>query len=129
MNLSWYLLTVQPATELQTEVMMESILDSLAAEKLYQSGGSNLLDLEELSDGDFLTNVVSYSVITHIKRVAGPKCTTCVTRNTPQKCEQSSILYMFSYAIFRTLLNKLSYCKVVGKRLTISKSGEDMTTV
>ncbi|KAL3045590.1 hypothetical protein OYC64_013788 [Pagothenia borchgrevinki] len=37
--------------------MMESILDSLAAEKLYQSGGSNLLDLEELSDGDFLTNV------------------------------------------------------------------------
>lgn len=39
--------------------MMESILDSLAAEKLYPSGGSNLLDLEELSDGDFLTNVVS----------------------------------------------------------------------
>ncbi|KAK5891178.1 hypothetical protein CgunFtcFv8_018458 [Champsocephalus gunnari] len=37
--------------------MMESILDSLAAEKLYPSGGSNLLDLEELSDGDFLTNV------------------------------------------------------------------------
>lgn len=39
--------------------MMESILDSLAAEKLYPSGGTNLLDLEELSDGDFLTNVVS----------------------------------------------------------------------
>ncbi|KAL7370117.1 hypothetical protein ABVT39_019512 [Epinephelus coioides] len=37
--------------------MMESILDSLAAEKLYPSGGTNLLDLEELSDGDFLTNV------------------------------------------------------------------------
>ncbi|KAF3706250.1 Cyclic AMP-responsive element-binding protein 3-like protein 1 [Channa argus] len=37
---------------------MESILDSLTAEKLYPSGGSNLLDLEELSDGDFLTNVV-----------------------------------------------------------------------
>lgn len=38
---------------------MESILDSLTAEKLYPSGGTNLLDLEELSDGDFLTNVVS----------------------------------------------------------------------
>ena len=38
--------------------MMESILDSLTAEKLYQPG-TNLLDLEELSDGDFLTNVVS----------------------------------------------------------------------
>ncbi|XP_047211329.1 cyclic AMP-responsive element-binding protein 3-like protein 1 isoform X1 [Girardinichthys multiradiatus] len=37
--------------------MMESILDSLTAEKLYSSGGTNLLDLEELSDGDFLTNV------------------------------------------------------------------------
>ncbi|XP_026219770.1 cyclic AMP-responsive element-binding protein 3-like protein 1 [Anabas testudineus] len=37
--------------------MMESILDSLTAEKLYPSGGTNLLDLEELSDGDFLTNV------------------------------------------------------------------------
>ncbi|XP_075999787.1 cyclic AMP-responsive element-binding protein 3-like protein 1 isoform X2 [Genypterus blacodes] len=37
--------------------MMESILDSLTAEKLYPSGGNNLLDLEELSDGDFLTNV------------------------------------------------------------------------
>ncbi|XP_029926559.1 cyclic AMP-responsive element-binding protein 3-like protein 1 isoform X2 [Myripristis murdjan] len=36
---------------------MESILDSLTAEKLYPSGGTNLLDLEELSDGDFLTNV------------------------------------------------------------------------
>ncbi|XP_017285522.1 cyclic AMP-responsive element-binding protein 3-like protein 1 isoform X2 [Kryptolebias marmoratus] len=36
---------------------MESIFDSLTAEKLYPSGGSNLLDLEELSDGDFLTNV------------------------------------------------------------------------
>lgn len=35
---------------------MESILDSLTAEKLYPSG-TNLLDLEELSDGDFLTNV------------------------------------------------------------------------
>ncbi|XP_074482855.1 cyclic AMP-responsive element-binding protein 3-like protein 1 [Sebastes fasciatus] len=34
--------------------MMESILDSLTAEKLYPT---NLLDLEELSDGDFLTNV------------------------------------------------------------------------
>lgn len=39
--------------------MMECILDSLAAEKLYPSAGANLLDLEELSDGDFLTNVVS----------------------------------------------------------------------
>ncbi|CAB1413475.1 unnamed protein product [Pleuronectes platessa] len=39
--------------------MMESILDSLAAERLYPTGGANLLDLEELSDGDFLTNVVS----------------------------------------------------------------------
>lgn len=38
---------------------MESILDSLTAEKLYPSAGANLLDLEELSDGDFLTNVVS----------------------------------------------------------------------
>ncbi|KAM4711045.1 cyclic AMP-responsive element-binding protein 3-like protein 1 isoform 2-T2 [Anableps anableps] len=37
--------------------MMESILDSLTEEKLYSSGGTNLLDLEELSDGDFLTNV------------------------------------------------------------------------
>uniref|UniRef100_A0A3Q3VWB8 BZIP domain-containing protein n=1 Tax=Mola mola TaxID=94237 RepID=A0A3Q3VWB8_MOLML len=37
---------------------MESILDSLTAEKLYPSA-TNLLDLEELSDGDFLTNVVS----------------------------------------------------------------------
>nr|XP_046238319.1 cyclic AMP-responsive element-binding protein 3-like protein 1 [Scatophagus argus] len=37
--------------------MMESILDSLTAEKLYPPGGTNLLDLEELSDGDFLTNV------------------------------------------------------------------------
>ncbi|KAM6893298.1 cyclic AMP-responsive element-binding protein 3-like protein 1 isoform 1-T1 [Lycodopsis pacificus] len=37
--------------------MMESILDSLAAEKLYPAGGTNLLDLEELSEGDFLTNV------------------------------------------------------------------------
>ncbi|XP_078787397.1 cyclic AMP-responsive element-binding protein 3-like protein 1 isoform X3 [Oryzias latipes] len=36
---------------------MESILDSLTAEKLYPSAGANLLDLEELSDGDFLTNV------------------------------------------------------------------------
>ncbi|RVE75497.1 hypothetical protein OJAV_G00017460 [Oryzias javanicus] len=36
---------------------MESILDSLTAEKLYPSAGTNLLDLEELSDGDFLTNV------------------------------------------------------------------------
>ncbi|XP_053719075.1 cyclic AMP-responsive element-binding protein 3-like protein 1 [Synchiropus splendidus] len=35
---------------------MESILDSLAAERLYPPG-ANLLDLEELSDGDFLTNV------------------------------------------------------------------------
>lgn len=35
---------------------MESILDSLTEEKLYPSG-TNLLDLEELSDGDFLTNV------------------------------------------------------------------------
>lgn len=40
---------------------MESILDSLTEEKLYPSG-TNLLDLEELSDGDFLTNVVSQSV-------------------------------------------------------------------
>ncbi|KAG7502949.1 cyclic AMP-responsive element-binding 3 1 [Solea senegalensis] len=37
--------------------MMESILDSLTADKLYPSAGANLLDLEELSDGDFLTNV------------------------------------------------------------------------
>lgn len=37
--------------------MMESILDSLTADKLYPPGGTNLLDLEELSDGDFLTNV------------------------------------------------------------------------
>ncbi|XP_034029982.1 LOW QUALITY PROTEIN: cyclic AMP-responsive element-binding protein 3-like protein 1 [Thalassophryne amazonica] len=36
---------------------MESILDSLTADKLYPSGGTDLLDLEELSDGDFLTNV------------------------------------------------------------------------
>ncbi|XP_074520965.1 cyclic AMP-responsive element-binding protein 3-like protein 1 isoform X2 [Halichoeres trimaculatus] len=36
--------------------MMESILDSFT-DKLYPPGGSNLLDLEELSDGDFLTNV------------------------------------------------------------------------
>lgn len=38
--------------------MMESIFDSLTSEKLYPSGGTNLLDLEELSDGDFLSNVV-----------------------------------------------------------------------
>ncbi|TNN52605.1 Cyclic AMP-responsive element-binding protein 3-like protein 1 [Liparis tanakae] len=37
--------------------MMESILDSLAADRLYPVGAANLLDLEELSDGDFLTNV------------------------------------------------------------------------
>ncbi|XP_061917180.1 cyclic AMP-responsive element-binding protein 3-like protein 1 [Entelurus aequoreus] len=37
--------------------MMESILDTLTADKLYSSGGTNLLDLEELNDGDFLTNV------------------------------------------------------------------------
>ncbi|KAM8903786.1 cyclic AMP-responsive element-binding protein 3-like protein 1 isoform 2-T2 [Spinachia spinachia] len=37
--------------------MMESILDSLTADRLYPAGGTNLLDLEELSDGDFLTNV------------------------------------------------------------------------
>lgn len=49
-------------THAQT-VMMESILDSLAAEKLYPSGGTNLLDLEELSDGDFLTNVVSLNPV------------------------------------------------------------------
>ncbi|CAJ1087489.1 cyclic AMP-responsive element-binding protein 3-like protein 1 isoform X1 [Xyrichtys novacula] len=36
--------------------MMESILDSFT-DKLYPPGGTNLLDLEELSDGDFLTNV------------------------------------------------------------------------
>lgn len=40
---------------------MEAILESLAAEKLYPSAGSNLLDLEELSDGDFLSNVVRTS--------------------------------------------------------------------
>lgn len=34
---------------------MDAILESLAADKLYPS--SNLLDLEELSDGDFLSNV------------------------------------------------------------------------
>lgn len=39
--------------------MMESILDSLTADRLYPAGGTNLLDLEELTDGDFLTNVVS----------------------------------------------------------------------
>ncbi|XP_040026595.2 cyclic AMP-responsive element-binding protein 3-like protein 1 isoform X1 [Gasterosteus aculeatus] len=37
--------------------MMESILDSLTADRLYPAGGTNLLDLEELTDGDFLTNV------------------------------------------------------------------------
>ncbi|KAL6115341.1 creb3l1 [Pungitius sinensis] len=37
--------------------MMESILDSLTADRLYPASGTNLLDLEELSDGDFLTNV------------------------------------------------------------------------
>nr|XP_061802744.1 cyclic AMP-responsive element-binding protein 3-like protein 1 [Nerophis lumbriciformis] len=36
---------------------MESILDTLAADKLYPTGGTNLLDLEELNEGDFLTNV------------------------------------------------------------------------
>lgn len=36
---------------------MDAILESLAAEKLYPSVSSNLLDLEELSDGDFLSNV------------------------------------------------------------------------
>ncbi|XP_061548863.1 cyclic AMP-responsive element-binding protein 3-like protein 1 isoform X1 [Phycodurus eques] len=36
---------------------MESILDTLTADKLYPPGGTNLLDLEELNDGDFLTNV------------------------------------------------------------------------
>ncbi|XP_047432530.1 cyclic AMP-responsive element-binding protein 3-like protein 1 isoform X2 [Mugil cephalus] len=50
--------SVQSAVDTHTQtVMMESILDSLTAEKLYPSGGTNLLDLEELSDGDFLTNV------------------------------------------------------------------------
>ncbi|XP_077408579.1 cyclic AMP-responsive element-binding protein 3-like protein 1 [Vanacampus margaritifer] len=37
--------------------MMESILDNLTADKLYPPGGTNLLDLEELNEGDFLTNV------------------------------------------------------------------------
>lgn len=45
--------------------MMDSILDSLTAEKLYPSGGTNLLDLEELSDGDFLTNVVRLFFLLH----------------------------------------------------------------
>ncbi|XP_049610657.1 cyclic AMP-responsive element-binding protein 3-like protein 1 isoform X2 [Syngnathus scovelli] len=36
---------------------MESILDTLTADKFYPPGGTNLLDLEELNDGDFLTNV------------------------------------------------------------------------
>lgn len=45
---------------------MDSILDSLTAEKLYPSGGTNLLDLEELSDGDFLTNVVRLFFITFV---------------------------------------------------------------
>ncbi|XP_077575932.1 cyclic AMP-responsive element-binding protein 3-like protein 1 [Stigmatopora nigra] len=36
---------------------MESILETLAADKLYPTGGNNLLDLEELNEGDFLTNV------------------------------------------------------------------------
>lgn len=37
---------------------MDAILESLAAEKLYPSvSNNNLLDLEELSDGDFLSNV------------------------------------------------------------------------
>lgn len=49
--------------------MMESILDSLAAEKLYPSGGTNLLDLEELSDGDFLTNVVSFEPVQLVRTV------------------------------------------------------------
>lgn len=49
--------------------MMESILDSLAAEKLYPSGGTNLLDLEELSDGDFLTNVVSLNPVQLVRTV------------------------------------------------------------
>lgn len=44
--------------------MMESILDSFT-DKLYPPGGSNLLDLEELSDGDFLTNVVSFYAFIH----------------------------------------------------------------
>ncbi|XP_068165135.1 cyclic AMP-responsive element-binding protein 3-like protein 1 isoform X2 [Antennarius striatus] len=35
---------------------MESLLDSLAAERLYAPDGTNLLDLEEFSDGDFLSN-------------------------------------------------------------------------
>uniref|UniRef100_A0A8C6PYE7 cAMP responsive element binding protein 3-like 1 n=1 Tax=Nothobranchius furzeri TaxID=105023 RepID=A0A8C6PYE7_NOTFU len=37
--------------------MMESLLDSFVVDKLYPHAGTNLLDLEELSDGDFLTNV------------------------------------------------------------------------
>ncbi|XP_072301608.1 cyclic AMP-responsive element-binding protein 3-like protein 1 isoform X2 [Eucyclogobius newberryi] len=36
---------------------MDDILESLAADKLYPTASSNLLDLEELSDGDFLSNV------------------------------------------------------------------------
>ncbi|XP_051913579.1 cyclic AMP-responsive element-binding protein 3-like protein 1 [Hippocampus zosterae] len=36
---------------------MESILDTLTSDKLYQPGGTHLLDLEELHEGDFLTNV------------------------------------------------------------------------
>ncbi|XP_068612317.1 cyclic AMP-responsive element-binding protein 3-like protein 1 [Brachionichthys hirsutus] len=35
---------------------MESLLDSLTVERLCPSGGANLLDLEELSDGEFLSN-------------------------------------------------------------------------
>lgn len=60
--------------------MMESILDSLTAEKLYPSGGTNLLDLEELSDGDFLTNVVSslvYSITLGGLSVASRRCHLC----------------------------------------------------
>lgn len=39
--------------------MMESIWESLKAEKVSPSRRTNLLDLEELSDEDFLADVVS----------------------------------------------------------------------
>lgn len=47
---------------------MESILDTLTADKLYQPGGTHLLDLEELHDGDFLTNVVSHTRLSLLVR-------------------------------------------------------------
>lgn len=75
--------------------MMDSILDSLTAEKLYPSGGTNLLDLEELSDGDFLTNVVRLFLITFL---------------SPQTLSALSLSIFFFLAIYVKIKRTYTAC-------------------